>query len=308
MVIGAGFATGREIKTYFTRYGNQSYLIIAAVAVLLYGAILLLLWMPPGKGKFIAVPYVFFCYVLMLSALGKLIEDYTRLPTIIGILAGTLIAFLGLLAGFSRFTVISGVITPCIATLLVILLVKTGVRPYACNLVDFSTFELVASTVKFVGYNSLSALIVLPEIGHQYTKKEKFIGAGIGVIGFSILIFIINMIFLKNISLVENWEMPLIQAISAGGNILISMFSVSLLCVIIAFSLCGSAVGVSRMLLPGKNEFFIGLVFILLAMPLSLLGFGNLMDNVYPVLGFLGSALIIWFGYKFISVQFIIRD
>lgn len=296
VVIGSGFATGREIKTYFTEYGNHSYLIIAVVTVLLYLGMLILLNRKPGTGKIFAVPYVFFGYVLMLAALGQLVQDYTSLPAFAGVAAGTVLTVLGLKAGFSRFTVFSGVVSPFIAVALVGMMLWTGVKPYAHTFAASDVLDISFSTVKFVGYNFLSALIILPEIGDQYSKKQKLLGTGLGVLGLALCMLAINWVFLQNYNVIESWDMPLIQAIFAGSSSVFGMVALSLLCFVMVLSLCGSAVGIARMIAPGKKEFFVGLIFALIAVPLSMLGFGPLMDYVYPVFGLLGAGLMLWIG------------
>ncbi len=298
VVIGAGFATGREIKTYFTRYGNHSYIIIAVVAVLLYLGMLLLLNRKPGTGKIFAVPYVFFGYILMLAALGQLVEDYTTLPALAGIVAGTVMTVLGLLAGFDKFTVFSGILSPCVAVVLVAMLLycNTGVRPPVA--VEAAICDELWAVVMFVGYNFLSALIILPELGSQYTKGQKVAGCGIGVLGLVLCIAIINQVFLKNYQLVDECEMPLLQVIFQRQNEFFSVVALSLLCITMVLSLCGSSLGLARMIARGKKEFSVGLIFTLVAVPLSMFGFGRLMDNVYPLFGLLGAGLIIWFCTK----------
>ena len=70
VIIGAGFATGREIKTYFTQYGVCGYLLMTAGAVLLLLGCIKLLESSKRHLRGLLMAYVFFTYILMLAALG----------------------------------------------------------------------------------------------------------------------------------------------------------------------------------------------------------------------------------------------
>lgn len=295
-VIGAGFATGREVRTYFTKYGNLSYIIIAGVAVLLYCGVLLLLKSETHGGKMPAVPYVYFGYVLMLAAIGQLVKDYTGLPVVTGIFAGTVASVLGLKAGFGRFVKFSGWLTPVVAVFLVLMLLP--LQPGESNSImvfqEVNPVSVFISASMFLGYNFLSAVVVIPEIKKEYSKRQKVIGAGIGILIPMVCIGIVNESFLERYVEIQNCEMPLMEAISTKGEQIFSITALSLLCSVFILSLCGSAVGLSRMLAPKHMEFKLGLIFVVMAIPLSLIGFGGLMNNIYPAFGFFGIALFIW--------------
>ncbi len=294
VVIGAGFATGREIKTYFTKNGDQSYLIIAVVTVLLWFGAILLLNKAPSMGKIIALSFTVFNFVLMMATFSSLFAQLTGLPVIAGVFLGVAMAVLGVLAGFERFTSFTGLLCPCLAVALVVMLVLcTNVTPQRTGVSPPSWF---ISTIKFVGFNFLSALVILPEVGKRYTTKQKLLGSAVGVLVLSACIFVVNKCFLSDYSNVLQWDMPLIQAILVKCPLFIRVMSISMLLTIIVLALCNLSVGFARMVSSGEKEKAIGLLFVILAAPFSLLGFTALMDNVYPIFGIIGFSLLLWHG------------
>ncbi len=299
VIIGAGFATGREIKTYFTQYGVYGYLLMAAGAVLLFLGSLRLL---DSRKRYFRVPlmaYVFFTYVLMLAALGDLVDQNTFLPGWLGILLGAGISLLGVLAGFGRFTGISGILSPIVAlglTGILLFLVKCPLP--SSNLLLQRTPQpggglLSWALLLYSGYNFLSAMIVLPEIGREYTKKQKVLGCGLGIAGVFLCIFLIHNAFLECYSIAETADMPLIQLIFTLGSKKASGISLSLLTLTLLLSVCGSAVGFARMAAPGNGERKIGIFMTAAGTPLAFLGFGNLMDYVYPAFGAAGGIMLL---------------
>ncbi len=291
-VIGAGFATGREVRAYFTKHGNLSYFIIAGVAVLLYLGGVMLLNLESISGKIPSALYVYFGYILMLAALGQLVNDYTGLPNASGVMIGSFVALLGLGAGFNRFVKFSGKLTPVVAVALIFILVQAGSHPSA--LISEYGEGAFFSVINFTGYNFLSMLVILPEIKNNYKRKEKLTGVAVGILMPIICMYVVNEIFLRNYYEIWNCQMPLINIICSAGHKSISLIAVTLLTMIFLLSLCGLIVGFSRMLSSGRKEFKTGVIFVILAVPLSFFGFGKLMDFVYPAFGIVGMVMYGW--------------
>ena len=110
VIIGSGFATGNEIKKYFTQYGIWGYSMMALCVIVLFTGSVKIMGSERRPGRVVLMAYVSFTYVLMLAALGDLVQTNTMLPGWAGIVAGTAVSILGVLAGFGRFTKISGVL------------------------------------------------------------------------------------------------------------------------------------------------------------------------------------------------------
>ena len=134
---------------------------------------------------------------------------------------------LGLAAGFGRFTRFSGWLTPMIITVLVIVLLGNGFKSSTIFINDISPLEVCLSSVKFIGYNFLSGFVVLPEIKSGYTKLQKLLGVGLGIVCITICMIIINSVFLGFGKELETYQMPLINVISSNSGKTVALISVS---------------------------------------------------------------------------------
>lgn len=301
VIIGSGFATGNEIKKYFTQYGAWGYGIMALCVIVLFIGSVKIMGSESRPGRFILLAYVSFTYVLMLAALGDLVQTNTVLPGWVGIVAGTAVSALGVLAGFGRFTKISGILSPVIAIGLTGLMLFTVKCPPTTE-VNITSEFLPAPWIAIVfycGYNFLSAVTVLPDIGVECSKKQRLMGGALGLGGVFLCIFFINRVFSHTFDIVRMSPMPLIDLILLKGTKWQSMMALSLLAFIFLLSLCGSAVSFARMAALGKKERSAGLLLVAAGVFPAFLGFGTLMDKVYPMFGVAGCFLLVLYltGY-----------
>ena len=301
VIIGAGFATGNEIKKYFTQYGAWGYGIMALCVIVLFSGCLKITGSRARPGKAVLMTYVAFTYVLMLAALGDLVQKNTVLPAWAGIAAGTVAAVLGVLAGFGRFTKISGILTPVIAfclTAIMLFSVKCPLISGAC-IQGHAAVRPGTAVILYCGYNFLSAATVLPDIGGECSRKQKAWGCGLGLAAVFFCIFLINNVFLNTFDIVTESDMPLITLIFFKGTECQNAISLSLLSLIFLLSLCGSAVSFARMAAPDKSERKAGLILTASGILPAFLGFGALMDQVYPFFGWAGCVLLVLYltGY-----------
>lgn len=295
VIIGAGFATGNEIKKYFTQYGAWGYGIMALCAAVLFLGCVKLTGSGIRPGKAVLMPYVFFTYVLMLAALGDLVQKNTILPAWTGIAAGTAAAVLGVLAGFGRFTKISGILSPVIALSLTAILLFTVKCPFASETHVYSNAAAAGpgtAVIFYCGYNFLSAVTILPDIGAECGQKQKILGCGLGLAGVFLCILVINNAFLHVSDIAEASDMPLIALIFSKGTECQNAVALSLLSLVFLLSLCSSAVSFARMAAADKNERRTGLLLTASGILPAFLGFGTLMDKVYPAFGCAGCLLL----------------
>ena len=301
VIIGAGFATGNETKKYFTQYGTWGYGMMALCLIVLFLGSVKIIGSGRRPGKTVLMAYVSFTYVLMLAALGELVQTHTWLPAWVGIAVGTVVSALGVLAGFGRFTRISGVLSPVIAlslTAMMLFSVKCSIVPETVPVHSVRVGPGLA-LLFYCGYNFLSAVTVLPDVGEDCSKVQRALGCGLGLAGVFLCVFLTHNAFLQNFSVIHNADMPLIQLIFFTGTKQQSIVALSLLSLTFMLSLCGSAVSFARMAAPGKRERRAGLLLVVAGAFPAFLGFGTLMDKVYPAFGLAGCVILVLYltGY-----------
>ena len=295
VIIGSGFATGNEIKKYFTQYGVWGYSMMALCAMVLFAGSVKIIGSGRRPGRIVLMAYVSFTYVLMLAALGDLVQTNTMLPGWMGIAAGTAVSVLGILAGFGRFTKISGILSPVIALSLTVIMFFSVKSPLESGVGIHIPVILSPgiAVIFYCGYNFMSAATVLPDIGESCSRKQKIFGCGLGLLIVFLCILFINIVFLNSFDTVGKSDMPLIELIFSRGTKVQCILALSLMTLIFMLSLCGSSVSFARMAAPGRNERRAGLILTAAGILPAFLGFGTLMDKVYPAFGIAGCIILV---------------
>ena len=201
VVIGGGYATGREIAEFFLPagpWGGLAAIVLAmaicsgicvvtfvfarAVAALDYRSFFRAL-LGPGWIAFEVVYALFVILILAVfgAAAGAIVTATVGLPSIVG----TLTLMVGI-AGFAAFgntsverlfALVSILLYGVYATFLIFALTTFGDRILsAFNGADFGGSDWVVGGITYVGYNIVGAVIVLPATRHMTSTRDAILG------------------------------------------------------------------------------------------------------------------------------------
>ena len=255
-VIGAGFATGREISLFFSSCSLFS--VIAA-------------------GFFLG----FFCYIILRisSRSGNIFSafGFLKVPLKIFAFVANFCVLCATLAGSENvlhnlFSFDGGAIITAIFCLIVVLF---GIK-YVKNL-NVVVVPVILILYSYASMNLITGGFLIGSDADSVSKKEAFICASISGIVLTLLLVCVYSV-VKNVSA----EMPFIEkADSLGlgivGNVILDL--AMLTTVVGTLSVCS------------VNNKLAAFLVISVALLLSSFGFGFLVDTVYPVIGALGSAV-----------------
>ena len=159
------------------------------------------------------------------------------------------------------------------------------------------------STILYAGYNTLCCLGVLVPLSNQIKKpKTMFYGIALGAIGLAGLSFAINFLLMINQPYIHQYEIPLLFVAQRFGNVV-----QALLLVVIWLEMFSTEVSdvysISKTLDNSFNIEFKKAIFIVLiiALPISRIGFSKLIGSLYPLFGMLSLVFIaqtIYFYFK----------
>ena len=171
-----------------------------------------------------------------------------------------------------------------------------------------TTFEppkkgIVLSTILYAGYNILCCSGVLVPLSNE-TKSPKIMvyGVAFGALGLTLLSCAINLLLLANQPYIFELEIPLLLVAQRFGSVI-----QALLLVIIWLEMFSTEVSdvysISKTIEQTFNIKFKKGIFIVLAvaLPISQIGFSNLISTLYPLFGVLSLIFItqcIYFYYK----------
>lgn len=332
-IVGAGFTTGQELLQFFVNHGNYAYIaaIITGIIVIfgtrqtsklgyrldanqydislhrLFGKVL---------GTIVDYLIVFFLFgltVVMIAGGGSALKQGFNVPTWMGSLAIVILLFFILLLNFNKIINILGIVTPFLVIAVFIIAgfniihptipyndVSQHIHPSKTNTPKAWWWDAIIYGGIIVG-NSFSFLTIVG--GDAKSHKVARRGAAYGGIVFSILLLIMIAGLLANVEKANSVDIPtllLAKDIHPWLGILMSAVMVGVI-----FNSC---VGMIYPFLTRFSEFRTPRYFVLLisslvlAFTLSFVGFADLINIVFPIVGYIGlfiaAALLIRWIYN----------
>ncbi|MDV4150155.1 transporter [Clostridium sp. AL.422] len=328
-IVGAGLASGQEIKEFFTSYGIVSFLgiIVCGIFYIALGSIVskisikyklnsygdvIKIVSPNILGKItgvITTLYLISSASIILAGSGALINQFFGVPKIVGslIMVGFAIFFLlrdtnGLIE-VNSFIVPTLVITIMLITFLYFMFCKDMVSLEQMTKFKPEKTGIVLSTILYSGYNTLCCLGVLVPLSNQIRKpKTMFFGIALGALGLVALSFSINFLLMINQPYIHKYEIPLLFVAQPFGNIIQALLLIVILLEMFSTEV-SDVYSISKTLDNTFNIKFRNGIFIvlLIALPISRIGFSNLIGSLYPFFGMLSLVFImqtVYFYFK----------
>lgn len=299
--LGAGFASGKEIVTYFSVFGGASYCGIALCTIVFVILLLFFFWLSRkirgidelaekyfgkfgGAVKVVFAICIFILIATMFAGAWALGDAPTKSVMVVVITA--VIVFLCNYFGFGGIGIVNALLVP----------IMIGMLGYLCigDLeVDSLSGALMSSLsgVIYVLINMLTLGMFVLEVGHKYSQKEGVMTSIICGIIVGVLLFICNSGMLR---LGDYFcDMPMLEVARGKGQAiyLISKF-------VVWFALLTSIVSNIYVLdsyLSGaiKSRANRLIIIILLSIILSFMGLGIMVKYMYLIIGFACLILVL---------------
>ena len=319
-IVGAGLASGKEITEFFTSFGLKSFFGIIACGIfyIVIGCIiskisihyelnsysdLIHVISPNYLGKFtgfITTLYLISSASIILAGSGALINQFFGIPKLVGSIIMICIAIFFLLRDTDGLIAVNSFIVPSlISTITLITILYFIFSRDAISLESMRQFKpvksgLAISTILYAGYNTLCCTGVLVPLSNQMKKtKTMFTGITLGAIGLTLLCLAINLMLTVNQPYIYKFEIPLLLVANRFGCII-----QAILLVIIWLEMFSTEVSdvysISKTLEQTFNIGFKKGIFIILAiaLPISQIGFSNLITKLYPAFGVLSLIFV----------------
>lgn len=284
-VIGAGFATGKEIMLFFPLKGIAFLFISLAVLI-----IVSLLYTYKKKTKsdkifdYIFTLFLALSFSVMLSCGGETIKEAINISYFIGIIITYLISLLIIHFNLKGIYIFNLIASPLMIIFTLIISINSLTKE-----VFYHTSPLLLS-MSYCGYNLLSLVPFLKSLKNSEKNDKAFIGGTF----FGILLVLICGIFIKlatdkYFDIILNSEIPMLKIALLNSKSIALIYSLLIYSAIITTAISS--------LLPLKekgNIYFITFPLLLI----SFFGFSNLIQNIY---GFFGNIGIIFIFYILIS-------
>ncbi len=315
LVIGAGFASGREIMEYFNIPSgtDHSGIVLATFLLILICYIILrraylgnlqtcdqYLTAVAGRAapfiKLFMFFYLFCGFFTMLSGSGALLSQSFLLPPLVGIFLLAGLCFLVLVFDLKGIIAANAIMVPCIIFGIVYICISAalfGTR----SAFSFHglTRGMLTSSVCYVSYNTISAASVLVPLQKGITSRGIRTAAVSG--GFVLGLLILLIWSSQSLQFDRLWtsDLPMLKLAALSGRIQKHLYTL-----VLFMAICTTAVSqgfgiLNFFSLRTRSQRLWGASIVCLAaIPFSLLGFSNLVAHLYSFFGVSGLFWTLW--------------
>ncbi len=325
-VIGAGFASGQEILQFFTVYYEKGFwgIILAGILFCVVAAAVLDYvykcklksyseFIIPLTGKYagtliesIVMLFLVSSFFIMMAGSGALFKEYFGLNTIIGAAIMSAACCIVFLFNFRGLIAINTVIAPILVGgigllgLYIIAVLNMPVFDGEGQNIIGSWFS---SSVLYVGYNSIALVAILANLLPYLSTRKVVIGGAIlggGLLGLlALVIYFLTSLFYPY---VLEFQIPILQVIEKLNLSVGDLYSFILFVAMFTSAVSSGFCFLHKLSGDEISKFNLyAVVLCFIAVPLSVVGFSNLVKVIYPVFGYIGffQVIIIITAYLF---------
>ncbi len=318
-LIGAGFASGREIYIFFAQYGFKGLIGIIISGILtsfiIYRILIIIKDKPIYKYdellkqtnkkydklnnviKWIVNSFLLISFFIMVAAFSAYIKQNYNVSTYISSAIFVLISYIVFEKSLQGMMKINSIIVPILLIFILLIGIKNFQYINQLEIIEkenVSNYMFIFSSILYTSYNSIILIPVLVSMKTFVIDKNQIknvsLICGITIILLSVFIY---LLLGENIQKVKELEMPLIEIVKKFGESYRYIYSF-----IIIASIFTSAISAGYSFLknvsPTEKSYKINLVIICIAsIFVSKIGFTNLISNLYPAFGILGILQIL---------------
>lgn len=315
-IIGAGFISGQEIYIFFNKFG-----INGIFGILISGVIIgitikktckiikennintyeeFIEYVIPIKSKYLKLIlnniiniFLLISFFIMCTAFNSYFKQEFKIPIYIsGVINGILC--LGVFLKSSKIIIKANqILIPIILIAIVFLFFKnTTINYFEKIYFNIEILFALLSGIIYASYNTILLIPILITLKNYFTNNKQIktisLISCIVIICLSIIIYILNSLLIN----VKNVEIPLIYIADSQG---IGYYYIYSFIILIAIFTSEISVGYGFLKNTFKKEKTyrkIGFLITLISIPISYIGFSNLVSLLYPIFGVLGIIQI----------------
>ena len=327
-IMGAGFASGREIWQFFGVFGEAGFIGLALVALMFIaigfmtsrvaralntndlGRIVV-----PGENRllkgfvanFMAL-LLFLAIVTMSSAGGALFYQQFGLNRAIGGAAIVILVIITVIGGFERVSGVFRFVMPVLMTIVfftsVAVIAKSGGQLNTAG--TFRPSPLAGNwplaAILFTSYNAFGIIPIVSTASlHVKSGKHADIGACLGGLILGVLAITLLYAVMTDRDLSDRMDMPLL-AFSGGLSPALNLIYISALFFAVYSSATSNFYGFTGRILREPHRKLKIIVSACIGFAIGLVGFTRIVAYMFPVEGFVGIGIILMMTINYIKI------
>ncbi len=320
--IGAGFASGKEVAVYFSKYGFVAVIMCFLVLFLFYFFITKCLYI--GKKYCVSDNNIGAIFkkrnkavrlIVLISSLisvGAMIAGVYSLGIIVGNEISAIIlpmicmaiVFGVLIRDYRGLCAVNVIVVPVIVILIIIITATTCCRSIAVTIpldnVLMSAVGGGVSSIIYVFFNMLSLGILMLQVGYKYSDKEIKVASKIASCIICLLILLITLSITLSTPDVFASDMPLLQESVHIGKFFSIIFAIAQVCGIVTTLLSSTYISSNIVASVTNNKKSAIIIVLLVGVVVSFFGFYNIVNYLYKLTGVLSC---IFFVMLYISLR-----
>lgn len=320
-IVGAGLASGQEIKQFFTYYGYKSFIgiIVCFFIYVLVSPIItkislrykltsyreLITLVSPGfLGEVTDIITSFFLITgcgIILAGSGAILCEYFKISKWVGIILMAVFSILTLLRNTKGLIEINSFIVPCLITVITtIFIIYLVFDRKAFNFTYIKEIPHVKDNwlLSCLIYGSFNLLcccgVLVPLCTELHDNKSLNKGVFLGALGLTVLTIMINLLLMVNIPGIYSFEIPLLYVAKSLGRIL-QIILIAIILLEMFSTEVSDAYSVAKTLEKSLKLSYKKSIFLIIfaAIPISQIGFSNLITVIFPAFGAISFIFII---------------
>lgn len=297
-LIGAGFATGKEIYVFYASYGMWGLVGIILSMILFYFICLKYLEIGKqlsygdGKNNEICELILVFCVFMISATLFSASNEFDVLKigeiSLVGI-ATLIITMILTFGGIDRLSKFSIVIVPIMVVVFLIIVIGGITANSNSNNVQIyntSIFGLIFKSISYVGINTLLTSKLIIDIGKDVTKPKVVSLLTTVIFGTSILIASISLI-ISNGNII-NSDMPIYMIAKNMSRGIRDIYLLILWLSILTSVVSGIYIVSHYFMRIFKNKVVCIICISIACYLVSFIGFSGMVECCYPMIGVFG--------------------
>ncbi|MGN1310366.1 MAG: hypothetical protein ACI4VP_01425 [Clostridia bacterium] len=315
-IIGAGFASGKEIYTFFCTYGFYglfgiliSNIIIGLVIFLTFKIVIDnniktysdFIYFLVGSNRVLNYTinnimniFLLISFIVMVSGFGSYFNQEFNIPAFIGAIIISFLAFITFFKDINGIVKINSFLIPILIFLVILLGCKEKFYLFNINILPVTTGSLwIVKSILYASYNSIVLIPIIINLKNLISNKKQVIYIIFITLLFMVILSLVIFIVLNfNLPDIKYIDIPIVFIASKFGSIYKYLYGLVILIAIFTTAISEGYSFLENVSKTKKQYFVYSILICFLAIIFSNIGFGRLLDLLYPLLGYLGLLQI----------------